>query len=560
LRCEIEIEDRTRTVLSRGVLIDPAFDFSSDTLLTGLTGYWQTTIGWVNDRVSAPEELGPRNRFGFLFVEDGSFRRLRFRANPGDEGSLDNTVPTLAIEQTFEQQVTAERTRITSTRDIEFFQFGCDVSDPLCFDWQLRIWTPIAFRDNFLFVLEDQSFPNFDLFGSTYDESTGVYTRDGVEVDPTERFNQIWPRINVYYFDVVPPWPWAAQTDNSCGTSEVPDGRLDALNECQPRLLDREELFELPAPAEEGLAIDLDSDGVDEVVVADADGDVVRFDLQSGAPTAVATVNEECCAVAIVRTRSTGSTDPEFSVALAGATPRLLTCDGSLTCTRFSLPAGPVAAATLDVDSVHTLAVATDANRIQLYSASAGGFVAGADIGVNAVAALAGGDVNNDGIDDLVVGESSGDVVVLAGEAGGTFSELARTALASIPTSLAVVDLGNDDRNELVTLTPDGVFIYPKLTSLGFALPVAQDAFGENLTFGDFNGDGLLDAAAATRFEVQVLPGAMSQGLGAEISHPRGNSDVVTGLVGNFNADSELDYVVLTVDGQLEVLLGAVTD
>ncbi len=122
------------------------------------------------------------------------------------------------------------------------------------------------------------------------------------------------------------------------------------------------------------------------------------------------------------------------------------------------------------------------------------------------------GDLNGDGIPDIVVANAGSDSVsVLLGKSDGTFTALARFVLSQAgidtsflahfqPGSIAIADVNNDGKPDLVLTSPnlgtavldgngDGTFTLGDQTSDG---PTGSDV-GAGLAVADVNGDGRMD-------------------------------------------------------------------
>jgi len=175
--------------------------------------------------------------------------------------------------------------------------------------------------------------------------------------------------------------------------------------------------------------------------------------------------------------------------------------------------------------------------------------------------ALVVGDFNGDGHLDLAVAESGiGRVGVLLGNGDGAFGPVVDYYASSGPVSLAVGDFNGDGHLDLVASSPgsvsvllgqgDGTFTAsppPGRYSTGdISTTLAPDyTLGQQLTVGDFNGDGLLDVAVInqTASSIGVLLGNGSGGFGPARTYPAGNGPAAL-VVGDFNGDGHPDLAV----------------
>ena len=168
------------------------------------------------------------------------------------------------------------------------------------------------------------------------------------------------------------------------------------------------------------------------------------------------------------------------------------------------------------------------------------------------------GDFNGDGRMDLaVMAFSSGQLTILLGNGDGTFtpaaSQPAPIDAKSVPSHLFAADMNNDGRIDLVVVTQasrahvllgngDGTFGPPNT----LALPeLASFAVG----LGDFNGDGILDIAAASNETGPIVSVFLGKGDGS-FGTAAITSQQPAGLlpewmsVADFNQDGIPDIVV----------------
>ncbi len=168
------------------------------------------------------------------------------------------------------------------------------------------------------------------------------------------------------------------------------------------------------------------------------------------------------------------------------------------------------------------------------------------------------GDLNHDGIPDVIVGGIGG-VQVLLGRKGGGL-QLGKTISASDPVALALGDLNGDGNPDLITASYQANSISVLLgngdgsfqPAVSYSLKGAQA-----VTVGDFNRDGSLDVAAvAFSGDIEVFPGNGAGALGQPIQSAAAPS-VVSVYAGDFNHDGTLDLVTISQTRKVfSILLG----
>jgi hypothetical protein len=141
--------------------------------------------------------------------------------------------------------------------------------------------------------------------------------------------------------------------------------------------------------------------------------------------------------------------------------------------------------------------------------------------------AIATGDLNGDGLPDLVVAVSSGTVVVMLGKGDGTFQNPITTVAGNQVSSIAIADFNLDGKLD-VALSNAGWGDVSLLLGNGdgtFQTPVqfsalATDLYGAGvpLVVADFDGNGSPDLSAAGGNSISVLLSMGTSGSGVLLS------------------------------------------
>jgi hypothetical protein len=184
--------------------------------------------------------------------------------------------------------------------------------------------------------------------------------------------------------------------------------------------------------------------------------------------------------------------------------------------------------------------------------------------------ALAVGDLNEDGLPDIVVAEpDANQVTVLLNQGAGRFEEHDTADTADGPVAVLLADVNRDRRVDILTANSGGASVSVLLqgTELLFE---AEDDFLDgfrvdpapvDLVAADFDGDRRFDLAVLSASTIHLLKG---QGNGRFTDFPVASISTGAGTrgnfaigAGNFNQDSFLDLAVSSRDGnRVAVLLG----
>ncbi len=179
---------------------------------------------------------------------------------------------------------------------------------------------------------------------------------------------------------------------------------------------------------------------------------------------------------------------------------------------------------------------------------------------------IAVGDFNGDGKQDIALA-ATGQIVIGLGDSNGGFMQNATITVGTTPRSIVASDFNNDGKTDLAVANSgsNNVSILLGDGSGGFSQavgsPVSAGSGPQSVAVGDFNSDGKNDLAVANSGgNVTILLGSgnggFSQAAGSPVS--AGNTPNFV-AVGDFNNDGKQDLAVVNYDfnfGGVTILLG----
>jgi hypothetical protein len=163
--------------------------------------------------------------------------------------------------------------------------------------------------------------------------------------------------------------------------------------------------------------------------------------------------------------------------------------------------------------------------------------------------AVALGDLNGDGILDMITANNAGDVSVLLGDGLGGFGTQTPFLVGDAPKDVALSDLNGDGKLDIVTanqLTDDvSVLLGDGAGRFGLATSFSAGFAPTSVAVGDINGDGKLDIVT-TNPQIGAVSTLLGDGTGnfdlpTQISAGPGPFGVE---LGDINGDGRLDIVV----------------
>jgi hypothetical protein len=177
------------------------------------------------------------------------------------------------------------------------------------------------------------------------------------------------------------------------------------------------------------------------------------------------------------------------------------------------------------------------------------------------------GDVNNDGIPDLVFAAYNGGtnwIQVALGNGDGTFAtpQTVITTSGNGGPAVSLADLNGDGNLDIIGANWGGAGLAVFLGNGNGTFGAEQDypvdsGYANSIATGDFNGDGKLDIVTSDPFgnSMSILLGN-GDGTFLPEQHMATDTGPESIAVGDFNGDGKLDAVVANTTGTVSVFLG----
>ncbi len=286
-----------------------------------------------------------------------------------------------------------------------------------------------------------------------------------------------------------------------------------------------------PLQAPQGYSTQFDTDVVD-VAVADLDGDGVLdivaahpldLTLLRGAPDGTFSIAGQVGVGSSVLDLAIGDFFPDQSptIVTVGAQLRLFTSLGRGPFEYFVATSAPLGSNSAqrsltvgNLDPSATPAIGLthrDASLVSTHVLERIDVVQASSLSLGLPVAITAADFDGAGLDELVVASGSGDAVIVH-QLGpnGDFAELARAEPAYDVTALEVVDFNIDGNLDILFGTdgdPGAIVVFLGDAGFSFIGPfefLANEALVD-LTVGDFNGDGIPDAAGVGMSSITLV-------------------------------------------------------
>lgn len=182
-------------------------------------------------------------------------------------------------------------------------------------------------------------------------------------------------------------------------------------------------------------------------------------------------------------------------------------------------------------------------------SCSQGLFVNGTAVGIGGVSmALAIGDFNNDGHQDIATTSNTIGISIFMGNGLGGFTSGAIVSVGSFPESIVLGDINGDGFQDFLTANfgdnTVSVRLGDGLGGFSGTTDIPVGSLPNHLALGDFNGDGHQDFATAntSSHTISIRLGNGLGGFSGTNEETAGNKPVFV-AIGDFNEDGKQDFI-----------------
>lgn len=169
---------------------------------------------------------------------------------------------------------------------------------------------------------------------------------------------------------------------------------------------------------------------------------------------------------------------------------------------------------------------------------------------------LVAADLNNDGVDDLIMTTGTGAIRAFTNDGNGsafTSALVEDEGTATQRKGLAVADFDNDGDMDIVTTRNDGlgnsaIDFYANDSEGSFAAPLTAVIGTNNLStlaFGDLNNDGNLDLAVSNGTDVNIYDGDGTGLFGVGSTIAAGAGTIAQIAIGDYTRDGNLDVIIV---------------
>ena len=314
---------------------------------------------------------------------------------------------------------------------------------------------------------------------------------------------------------------------------------------------------------------DVDADGLEEWATIAADGTVTVQDVDATGLTAVSTWNlgEPVAGAAVGDFDADGRSDLAVLAAagdvvflFTGSPSIALILDPPVSIT-LDRPATGLVAGHLDPDGVIDLVTYDAAGVAVAWGGASNPLVTQVTLpAVSPIAAPALGDFDGDGLPDLAVAVTSGEIDILIGQENRGFAPAVTLIPTHPATGVVAVSLDGDDMIDLVATAAVGTMgtAFLPVGAMDFdSITLFADAAGTGSISADWDGDGNADLVCPVAGSTDVRI-SLGDGTGNLLvpTVETANGNVTRVNLGDTNGDGVLDLALVFADGAYEVALG----